>query len=100
MVSKDTLQQAMKDAKSLSEEHGGKAVVTAWGYDALRFFWKGPGKGCSGTIVGWGLDGPKVQVDFDEDNKPPVGSFFPGGSHESGRWGEGRTWNFRTKTAP
>lgn len=81
----------LKEAKELATKHDGKEVVTAW-LGTSQWTFVGLGKGVRGRIVGWGLDGPRIEVDDAHRGQAPVSKFHPGGTGEN--WGEGRTWNF------
>jgi len=103
-MSKDQTKESVALAKKLLEENIGRVVVTAW-----RSSYKSKGKskiwvntrswmkvklgqGVHGTIIGWGADGPRIEVLEKHWGHAAVAEFHPGGTAPD--FGEGRTWKF------
>lgn len=92
---KMTQKEIQSELKALKGRYAGIRVVTAWegrnGWVRVDI-----GKGVSGTIVDWGIDGPLVEVDDEDLERIPYSlqerrRFYPGGDM-SNNWGMDRTW--------
>lgn len=87
--------QLLQEAHELLTKHKGRTIITAWAGHGSWVF-TGLGKGVQGDVIGWGIDGPQIEVCEAHEQYAPVKKFYPGA--RGGNWGEGETWNFKGET--